>query len=135
MLKITKLAILTWAILALYVVFYTDLTLEPVLANSDFLTNFYTAGKIAQEKCWEILYPAQGAAGFADEAFNAKAHALLPFMPSYSVAEYMYMPLSAYVFAPFALLGAKPTCDTCINHNKTCKIICEGGSEYEKVSE
>jgi Glycosyltransferase family 87 len=106
-LKITKLAILTWAILALYVVFYTDLTLEPVLANSDFLTNFYTAGKIAQEKCWEILYPAQGAAGFADEAFNAKAHALLPFMPSYSVAEYMYMPLSAYVFAPFALLGAK----------------------------
>ena len=106
-LKITKLAILTWAILALYVVFYTDLTLEPVLANSDFLTNFYTAGRIAQEKCWEILYPAQGAAGFADEAFNAKAHALLPFMPSYSVAEYMYMPLSAYVFAPFALLGAK----------------------------
>lgn len=84
---------------------YCDLKEQAMLANSDYLMTFHTAGWIAGHGQWQILYPGPGAATFHGEPFDLKAHELLPFLKDYSVAEYMYMPLSAFVFAPFAVLA------------------------------
>ncbi len=75
-----------------------------MLASSDYLMTFHTAGWIAGHGQWDILYPQAGAGTFHGEPFDVKAHELLPFLPDYSVAEYMYMPASAFLFAPFAAL-------------------------------
>ena len=93
-----------WALLCLIVIGATD-TMPPILAISDYLMTFHTAGFVAAHGLWDILYPPAGAITFAGAPFDRQAHALLSAMPVSSVAEYMYMPLSAYVFAPFSLLA------------------------------
>jgi hypothetical protein len=93
-----------WALLSLIVIAFTDLKLPDLLGQSDYLMTFHTAGYIASHGLWDILYPQAGAVSFAGAPFDKQAHALLPQMPSWSVAEYMYMPLSAYIFAPFSQL-------------------------------
>jgi hypothetical protein len=102
--KIIKLALCFWAVFALFIFFYTDFTQAHSLANSDYLTTFYTAGWIADHEQWQLLYPVKDAATFHHAPFDLKAHELLPLMPDYSVAEYMYMPLSSLVFAPYSKL-------------------------------
>jgi hypothetical protein len=94
-----------WASLTLIIIAYTDLQLPDLLGQSDYLMTFHTAGYIASHRLWDILYPPAGAVTFAGAPFDKQAHALLSHMPSWSVAEYMYMPLSAYIFAPFSMLA------------------------------
>jgi hypothetical protein len=93
-----------WAVLCLIIIGFTD-TMPQILAISDYLMTFHTAGFIAAHGLWNVLYPPDGTLSFAGAPFDKQAHALLPFMPASSVAEYMYMPLSAYIFAPFSLLA------------------------------
>ncbi|MBU6452604.1 MAG: DUF2029 domain-containing protein [Cyanobacteria bacterium REEB67] len=93
-----------WALLCLIIIGFTD-TMPQILAISDYLMTFHTAGFIAAHGLWNVLYPPEGTLSFAGAPFDKQAHALLPFMPASSVAEYMYMPLSAYIFAPFSLLA------------------------------
>ncbi|MBS2010071.1 MAG: DUF2029 domain-containing protein [Cyanobacteria bacterium SZAS TMP-1] len=93
-----------WTILCILLILYTDLQLPDLLAQSDYLMTFHCAGYIAAHGLWPSLYPPPEALTFAGAPFDKQAHALLPHMPSWSVAEYMYMPLSAYIFAPFSLL-------------------------------
>ncbi len=83
---------------------YCDFKEQAMLASSDYLMTFHTAGWIAGHGQWDILYPQPGAGTFHGEPFDVKAHELLPFLPDYSVAEYMYMPASAFLFLPFAVL-------------------------------
>lgn len=93
-----------WASLVLIIVFYTDFYLPSSVAISDYLMTFHTAGWIAAHGMWSQLYPPAQATGFAGAPFDKIAHQLLPLMPASSVAEYMYMPISAYIFAPFSRL-------------------------------
>lgn len=103
--QLVKQLLLFWSLMVLALFLYCDLKEQAMLANSDYLMTFHTAGWIAGHGQWQILYPGPGAATFHGEPFDLKAHELLPFLKDYSVAEYMYMPLSAFVFAPFALLA------------------------------
>jgi hypothetical protein len=93
-----------WALLCLIIIAYTDLSFPALLGQSDYLMTFHTAGYIAAHGLWDILYPPAGALSFAGAPFDKQAHALIATMPSWSVGEYMYMPVSAYVFAPLSLL-------------------------------
>lgn len=93
-----------WAALVLIIVFFTDFKLPESVAISDYLMTFHTAGWIAGHGLWASLYPPAGATTFAGAPFDKLAHQLLPLMPASSVAEYMYMPISAYIFTPFSLL-------------------------------
>jgi hypothetical protein len=104
--QLVKQLLFFWSLMVLALFLYCDLKEQAMLANSDYLMTFHTAGWIAGHGQWQILYPGPGAATFHGEPFDLKAHELLPFLKDYSVAEYMYMPLSAFVFAPFALLPA-----------------------------
>lgn len=93
-----------WGLLVAALLLYCDFKEQAMLASSDYLMTFHTAGWIAGHGQWDILYPQPGAGTFHGEPFDVKAHELLPFLPDYSVAEYMYMPASAFLFAPFAAL-------------------------------
>jgi len=94
-----------WAVLCLFLVFYTDFQLPALLHQSDYLMTFHCAGYIASHGLWSSLYPGPDAVSFVGTPFDKQAHALLNQMPHWSVAEYMYMPLSAYIFAPYSLLS------------------------------
>lgn len=94
-----------WGFLALLLIGYTDFTNLSTVVNADYLMTFHTAGWIADHNQFDILYPQDGAITFAGEPFDLKAHELLPLLKEYAVAEYMYMPVSAYLFAPFSRLS------------------------------
>lgn len=94
-----------WGFLALLLIGYTDFTNLSTVVNADYLMTFHTAGWIADHNQFDILYPQDGASTFAGEPFDLKAHELLPLLKEYAVAEYMYMPASAYLFAPFSRLS------------------------------
>ncbi|MFA6208700.1 MAG: glycosyltransferase family 87 protein [Candidatus Obscuribacterales bacterium] len=102
--KLLAQAIIFWAVVTFTIMYYIDFKLPAAIAISDYLMTFHTAGWIAAHGKWEILYPAAGATTFHGAAFDQLSHELLKNMPAASVSEYMYMPLSALVFAPFSAL-------------------------------
>lgn len=102
--KLLAQAIIFWAVVTFTIMYYIDFKLPAAIAISDYLMTFHTAGWIAAHGKWEILYPAAGATTFHGAAFDQLSHELLKNMPAASVSEYMYMPLSALIFAPFSAL-------------------------------
>jgi hypothetical protein len=102
--KLLAQAIIFWAVVTFTIMYYIDFKLPAAIAISDYLMTFHTAGWIAAHGKWEILYPAAGATTFHGAAFDQLSHELLKNMPAASVSEYMYMPLSALVFAPYSAL-------------------------------
>ncbi len=100
--KLLAQAIIFWAALVLIIMYAIDFRLPDSVAISDYLMTFHTAGWIAAHGQWPALYPEAGALTFHGQAFDKLSHQLLPKMPAWSVSEYMYMPLSAFIFAPFS---------------------------------
>lgn len=97
--------LILWGIFVFAIFIYTDFAMPSTVVISDYLMTFFTAGWIADHGQWQILYPQPGASTFHGEPFDLKAHQLLSLLPDHSVAEYMYMPLSAWVFAPLSRLA------------------------------
>ena len=104
MANLVKMAAWFWACVCVILLVYVDFGSPALVVNSDYLMTFHTAGWIADHGQWSILYPQAGASTFAGEPFDLKAHELLPLLQNFSVAEYMYMPASAYLFAPLSRL-------------------------------
>jgi hypothetical protein len=102
--KLLAQAIIFWAVVTLTIMYFIDFKLPAAIAISDYLMTFHTAGWIAAHGKWAILYPAADATAFHGAPFDQLSHQLLPMMPAASVSEYMYMPMSALVFAPFSAL-------------------------------
>ena len=102
--KLLEQAIIFWAVLTLTIMYFIDFKLPSAIAISDYLMTFHTAGWIAAHDKWAILYPAADATAFHGAPFDQLSHQLLPNMPATSVSEYMYMPMSALVFAPYSAL-------------------------------
>jgi hypothetical protein len=102
--KLLAQAIIFWAVVTLTIMYFIDFKLPTAIAISDYLMTFHTAGWIAAHSKWAILYPAADATAFHGAPFDQLSHQLLPMMPAASVSEYMYMPMSALVFAPFSAL-------------------------------
>lgn len=74
------------------------------MQRSDFLMTFYAAGHMVLTGQTANLYPAAGATSLLATSFNTIAHQLLPQLPADLVAVYMYSPLLACLFVPYALL-------------------------------
>ncbi|MFA7340956.1 MAG: glycosyltransferase family 87 protein [Candidatus Obscuribacterales bacterium] len=102
--KLLVQAIIFWAVLTLTIMYFIDFKLPSAIAISDYLMTFHTAGWIAAHDKWAILYPPADATAFHGAPFDQLSHQLLPNMPATSVSEYMYMPMSALVFAPYSAL-------------------------------
>ncbi len=102
--KLLAQTIVFWALLVLIIMYAIDFKLPDSLAISDYLMTFHTAGYIAAHGKWQFLYPAITATTFHGAPFDQISHQLLPRMPAWSVSEYMYMPLSAFIFAPYSTL-------------------------------
>ena len=73
--------------------------------ESDFIMTFYVAGRLTATGRDHELYPPPDARAFTGTDFDRAAHEFLPHLPSNSTAAYMYIPLVAGFFAPFALVG------------------------------
>ncbi len=95
-----------WLVLFLTLVGYVDFdpANHQLIQISDYLMTFHTAGYALTHGQLASLYPPEGAVQFAGMPFDRLAHTVLPEMPAPSVAEFMYMPLAAAVFAPFSHL-------------------------------
>ncbi len=102
--KLLAQAIIFWAVVALTIMYFIDFKLPTAIAISDYLMTFHTAGWIAAHGKWAMLYPPADATTFQGAPFDQLSHQLLPNMPAASVSEYMYMPLSALLFAPYSSL-------------------------------
>ncbi len=95
-----------WAVIFFTIVCFVDFDsqMQPLIHISDYLMTFHVAGSLAAHGQLSILYPPADSLTFAGMPFDRAAHALLAKMPASSVAEFMYMPLAAFVFVPFSFL-------------------------------
>ncbi|HEY9775571.1 MAG TPA: glycosyltransferase family 87 protein [Planktothrix sp.] len=66
---------------------------------------FYIAGNLLNHNNWAALYPPDGATNLLETPFNLITHQMLSHVPKQMTAIYMYSPLTACVFAPFAWLS------------------------------
>lgn len=78
--------------------------LPELMQRSDYLTAFYVAGKMVLEGHTAQLYPGAAAETLLNTPFNTFAHQFLNHLPECNTAIYMYSPLIAGLFVPFALL-------------------------------
>lgn len=96
---------LAWGLFVVFFIVYVDLTMAKQMQTSDYLTCFHTAGYVVTHGQLNDLYSPPTATGFAGLPFDKTAHEILKDMPPSMVAEYMYMPLSAFILAPFSMLA------------------------------
>ncbi len=96
-----------WGFLIFFFIIFVDFDpqMRGLIQISDYLMTFHVAGYLIAHGQSALLYPPPDAVSFAGTPFDRTAHEVLTQMPAASVAEYMYMPLSAAVFAPFSLLS------------------------------
>jgi len=81
---------------------------QPVLMQAgDFLITFYPAGKLAQLGRIAEIYTPANMTTFINAPFDKFTHETFPAIAKSYVAIYMYSPLIALFFAPFALLQAQ----------------------------
>lgn len=73
--------------------------------ESDFIMTFYVAGRLVSDGRASELYPDPSAKTFVGSPFDRAAHEFLPKLPQNSAGAYMYTPLVAGFFAPFAWLN------------------------------
>lgn len=105
--KLCSYAATAWGFLVILLCGYTDLAQSKVVEQSDYLTTFHTAGYLVAHNRAGELYAPEGAKSFAGAPFDKASHEVLKLMPAWMTSEYMYMPLSACVFAPFSFLLPK----------------------------
>jgi hypothetical protein len=96
-----------WGFLVFFLIIFVDFDpqMRGLIQISDYLMTFHVAGYLVAHGQTALLYPPPDAVSFAGAPFDKMAHVVLSQMPAASVAEYMYMPLSAAVFAPFSFLS------------------------------
>lgn len=99
----TQLAI-SWGMLVIFLLVYTDWAFPRLIQISDYLMTFHTAGYLVAHGEIEKLYPALEATSFVGAPFDMAAHQILEHLPASSTAEYLYMPLIGYIFVPFSCL-------------------------------
>lgn len=75
-----------------------------LMMSSDYLMDFYPAGKLLMEHRTAELYNFASNIPFPQSAFNHFVHQLLPDLPVANTAVYMYSPLTALVFCPYSFL-------------------------------
>jgi hypothetical protein len=99
-------AAIAWTVLFLTLVGYVDFdpSMQKLIQISDYLMTFHVGGYVIAHHLLNVLYPPADSTAFAKMAFDNLAHQVLPQMPVSSVAEFMYMPLAAAVFAPLSYL-------------------------------
>ena len=73
--------------------------------ESDFIMTFHVAGRLVSDGRASELYPDPSAKTFVNSRFDKAAHEYLPTLPKDSTGAYMYIPLVAGFFAPFAWLN------------------------------
>jgi hypothetical protein len=73
--------------------------------QTDFVSSFYIAGYIVSHKKAHDLYPEINATSFKDGAFDRICRELLPDFPKDKTGIYMYSPLLALLFSPFAQMS------------------------------
>src|ERR1700733_7899320 len=97
-----------WGFLVFFLIIFVDFDpqMRGLTQISDYLMTFHVAGYLVAHGQTALLYPPPDAVSFAGAPFDKMAHVVLSLMPAASVAEYMYMPLSAAVFAPFSFLSS-----------------------------
>ncbi len=95
---------ISWSIIVLALVMYTDFALPKVVCISDYLMTFHTAGRLILENRPRDLYPPPGATSFVDAPFDRASHRIVPELQPSSTSEYMYPPLCALFFTPCSLL-------------------------------
>lgn len=76
-----------------------------ILQQSDYESVFYLAGRLILSGRSLELYANQLSNSLMTTPFNAYAHQALALFPKAATAVFMYPPLTAAVFAPFALLS------------------------------
>lgn len=76
------------------------------MQGSDFVMTFYPVGKLLLAGRAAEIYPPPTAISFVEAPFNKYVHELLTFLNPRYVAIYMYSPLMALLFVPFALGSA-----------------------------
>jgi hypothetical protein len=76
-----------------------------LIQRTDYLSNFYVAGRLVAEGRPSELYPDPSAPSFSTAPFNAFAHQIFPDLPSDDTSVYMYSPLVAWLFAPYSRLS------------------------------
>lgn len=94
-------------ILAVYLAFLPSIIVyvQPrLMEGGDYLMTFYPAGKLCLMGRIADIYTPEGMSTFIGAPFDKFIHALFPSIPAECVAIYMYSPLIALFFAPFALL-------------------------------
>ncbi len=106
MIRLIFYPVMGWGLLVLLIILYVDFDpdMQKLIQISDYLMTFHVAGYLIAHGQAAILYPPVNTMSFANAPFDRMAHLILPQMPAPSVAEYMYMPLSAAVFAPLSSL-------------------------------
>ncbi|HEY9756659.1 MAG TPA: glycosyltransferase family 87 protein [Oculatellaceae cyanobacterium] len=99
-------AAIAWTVVFLTLVGYLDFDpeMQKLIQISDYLMTFHVGGYVIAHGLLSVLYPPADSTAFAKMAFDNLAHQVLPQMPVSSVAEFMYMPLAAAVFAPLSYL-------------------------------
>lgn len=99
-------AAIGWTVIFLTFVGYLDFEpgMQKLIQISDYLMTFHVGGYVIAHGLLSVLYPPADSTAFAKMAFDNLAHQVLPEMPASSVAEFMYMPLAAAVFAPLSYL-------------------------------
>jgi hypothetical protein len=83
---------------------YADLGQAAMMQGSDFISDFYVAGKIVAEGNAAQLYPPEGTTSWVNTFFDQRAHQLLPALPHAVTPIYMYAPLVAASMVPFTFL-------------------------------
>jgi len=76
-----------------------------LMLTSDYLTDFYPAGKLLVENRSSELYPNLSSAAFRESAFNHFVHQLLPDLPRKEIAVFMFSPLTALIFCPYSFFS------------------------------
>ena len=76
-----------------------------LMTSSDYLMDFYPAGKLLLEHRPAEIYNSTANTLFTATSFNRFAHELLPSLPADKIAVYMYSPLTALVFCPYSIFS------------------------------
>lgn len=95
-----------WMLSLLALMAAADLLSPQALLTYDYHTAFHIAGRLAVEHKINLLYPPTTATSFQGAPFDIITHQALPEISKDIVAVFMYCPLVAYLFIPFAGLPA-----------------------------
>jgi len=125
-------------ILAIYLAFLPSVIVlvQPVLMQAgDFLITFYPAGKLAAIGRIADIYTPAAMNTFIGAPFDKFTHETFPAIAKNYVAIYMYSPLTALFFAPFAMLNAQASLIIWQLINVAVAVYCASLFARQKLTE